>query len=204
MALDATHIKFALDIKKDLKVKNLSDYLSGTLYPDSRYFTNTKREKTHDGKIIKAKNKDDFKKGLAVHLICDSVANEVMFQQFPKILLREHDADWHKNLTAIKLVQDALVLKKFDINKYLPLLRASQNPNGESKKDLNKYYNITKKVYKNSFNFNNMKKLLVENGLDKKFVEKIINQTKVFFDDKKMIGVIDRVYNKMISLYKKI
>lgn len=39
MALEGTHIRFALDVGDKYNIKDLGKYISGTLYPDSRYIT---------------------------------------------------------------------------------------------------------------------------------------------------------------------
>lgn len=39
MALEATHLRFALDLLPKLEVKDINDYLAGSIYPDSRYTT---------------------------------------------------------------------------------------------------------------------------------------------------------------------
>ena len=37
MALEATHIRFAYDLKEKYKITDLEKYISGLIYPDSRY-----------------------------------------------------------------------------------------------------------------------------------------------------------------------
>ena len=68
MALEATHIRFALDLKDKYQVKDLEKYISGTIYPDSRYVSEIGRELTHpkdylDWDIFAV---DDFKKGFEI------------------------------------------------------------------------------------------------------------------------------------------
>ena len=68
MALQATHIKFALDLQAKYNVKNLEKYISGANYPDSRFLTGVGREKTHDLDSLELLD-SDFKKGWHNHLI---------------------------------------------------------------------------------------------------------------------------------------
>ena len=51
MAFTATHIKFALDFKDKYDIKDLSHYLSGAIYPDSRYVTGIDRNLTHNSDL---------------------------------------------------------------------------------------------------------------------------------------------------------
>jgi hypothetical protein len=39
MALEASHIRFALDLKEKFKVNNVQKYVYGTTYPDTRVLT---------------------------------------------------------------------------------------------------------------------------------------------------------------------
>ena len=47
MALEATHMRFALDLKNKYQVRNIKKYIVGTIYPDSRYLSGIDRTLTH-------------------------------------------------------------------------------------------------------------------------------------------------------------
>lgn len=82
MSLEATHIRFALDLKDEYKIKDIKKYISGTVYPDSRYITGIDRNLTHYNDILKPEfAKDDFKKGWQVHQICGMI--RIMKKQKP-------------------------------------------------------------------------------------------------------------------------
>lgn len=78
MSFQATHLHFANQVKKIFNIQDLTQYFSGTLYPDSRYITKVERTKTHaDVRInpVKIYNlPDDFHKGWQVHLWYDKLA----------------------------------------------------------------------------------------------------------------------------------
>ena len=59
MGLEATHIRFALDLKEDLDAKDLNKYLSGAIYPDSRHVTKLERKVTHNFDLVV--NKDFYR-----------------------------------------------------------------------------------------------------------------------------------------------
>ncbi len=61
MSLEATHIRFALDLKDKYRVQAIEKYISGTTYPDSRYVTKIDRGLTHNDDILTPGfAKDDF------------------------------------------------------------------------------------------------------------------------------------------------
>lgn len=134
MALQATHIRFAIEMKDKCSPSNLEEFIAGTVYPDSRYVTNTPRELTHPHDFIKwdLKKIDDFKKGWFLHLLCDKVQGEATQALLPGIFLEvgRYDEGWVK-YTAIKILQDFYELKHFDLRPYLPYLKHARNPNGE-------------------------------------------------------------------------
>lgn len=43
MPLEATHIRFALDLLNKYKIKNIDQYIAGAVYPDSHYITGIKK-----------------------------------------------------------------------------------------------------------------------------------------------------------------
>ena len=202
MALDATHIKFALDIKDKYQVNDLSKYLSGTIYPDSRYISGINRELTHGEEFLKSKsNKNNFEKGWLVHLICDHISHKIMFQELPDLLGGKQDTDWWIDLTAVKVVQDIKILEKFDVNNYLPFLNYVESPNNESTHILKKHYRIIREVYKDGLSFEDVERLLLENKIKVEFAQKIINKAKEFLGDNKLTKKIDDIYRKMIAWF---
>lgn len=152
MALEATHIRFALDLKDKFQVKDLAKYISGTIYPDSRYVSEIDRELTHpkdymDWDIFKV---DDFKKGWLVHLLCDRIQSLITKDKFPEIFIGEFLGSGSErwiNHTALKILQDLNDVKKYDITKYLPCLDYVNNPNGENIAKVKQYNQIFQQMY---------------------------------------------------------
>jgi hypothetical protein len=147
MAIEATHIRFALDLKDELGIKELDKYLSGTIYPDSRYITKIDRKLTHDNSYTKREfyDDDDFKKGWAVHLTCDTLQREIIKELFSDLLKGTGEEivygkeNWIIR-TAIKIIQDISDAEFIGVKNYIKYLGYFNNPNNEDL-DLIKRYN---------------------------------------------------------------
>jgi DNA-binding Lrp family transcriptional regulator len=139
MALLGTHIRFALDIKDSFDVKNIDKYISGTVYPDSRYLTKIDRKITHWTDVYDenfCKN-DDFKKGWITHLIYDRIQADIFKEIFPELFdkfgnekLVISPENWVIR-SSLKMFQDLDDISKFEIKNYLKCLEYSETPNNE-------------------------------------------------------------------------
>jgi hypothetical protein len=116
MSLGATHIRFALDVKEEYKIKDLEKYISGVIYPDSRYITGIDRNLTHAHDLFVADS--DFKRGWQVHLICDEVQEAKRKELLPDLYKDKNIDPWITN-TAIKIIQDIDDFEAFNIQDYL-------------------------------------------------------------------------------------
>lgn len=137
MALIATHTKFALDVSDKLNVGEMSLYLSGTNYPDSRYITHLPRPKTHDISFQERGfyQQSDFTKGWAVHLLCDRAQSRLFREKFAgelegKLPVESLNEGWVV-VTALKILQDIAVLQDFSIGEYLHCFDYVETPNDE-------------------------------------------------------------------------
>src|SRR5690242_13526073 len=132
MALEATHIRYALDVKDKYEVRDIEKYVSGAIYPDSRYITKIDRHLTHPEDFMSwdVLELEDFRKGWYVHLLYDAIQGKVFRIKFPEIvatdILAHGDEQWIKR-TALKVLQDLDDVKNFDIVTYLPYLDYVEN-----------------------------------------------------------------------------
>ncbi len=154
MALEATHIRFALDLKDKLGVSDVCQYLSGTIYPDSRYVTGIDRNLTHPRGLFERKHTElsDFEKGWLAHLICDDIQYKLTMERFPEIAQMQEgqgNGRWI-NHTALKILQDMDDVKKFDIKSHLYCLEYVENPNGEDMAKISEYNSIFPAIYEDS------------------------------------------------------
>lgn len=150
MALGATHIRFAKDLKDKYGVSDMRAYLSGTLYPDSRYVTGVERSITHP-KDLEAPffQSTDFNKGWLAHLICDNVQYQITEEWIPEAFdgtKGEGSTKWI-NLTALKVLQDIDDFQKFDVKQYALLLDYVQTPNGEPEDKIKEFNQAYMSVY---------------------------------------------------------
>ncbi len=153
MALEGTHIKFALDLLQQgyFEVENQSEYLAGSVYPDSRYITKVNRELTHPVHLLKKDESfDDFTKGWHTHLIYDHISLQIHQELFPEILANKDGYDGWIWRSAIKIIEDIHTTSIFSIGPYLDFATYIHRPLHEKTADIVKYYSIMLKLYQNS------------------------------------------------------
>jgi len=208
MALYGTHIRFALDVRDYFAVADLKQYISGTVYPDSRSFSRIKRELTHNLEFEDKSfyNNNDFKKGWAVHLLYDHIQFNVISEIFPTLFSRQeimYGNDHWITTTVIKILQDLDDIKYFDITVYLSCLDYIETPNGESEQVIKNYNNILVNVYKKlPSGIDDYKLTWPGIGMETKVVEAIKSK---FFELEKNKEVMDKVkliYPRSLEVFK--
>lgn len=204
MALEATHIRFALDLKDKYGVKNIERYVSGVIYPDSRYVTEVDRAATHpeDYREWNLQQVDDFRKGWFAHLLADNIQWNVTKELLPQVFEGSQGQGgerWIKH-TAIKILQDMDDVKKFDIKQYLPLLSHVENPNGENVAILKKYNDIFPKMYvdPNTVNLDSYDEMWKVFVIDDEIAMKLKSQAEAYSRDKAIMDTVIKIYPAMI------
>jgi len=207
MSLEATHIRFALDIKEKYQVQDIEKYVSGTIYPDSRYITKIDRELTHNDDILRSEfAKNDFRKGWQVHQICDTIQNKIKKRALPELFLEKYNGyneqRWVVS-TAIKIIQDINDMQQFPIKDCLKYLKFSYNPNGENISDIKKYNKIIINLYKDKTKttVEDNHKTWLALGIDNELNNKVKEKTKEFLKDKKLVKRIESCYQMILSDY---
>lgn len=203
MSLAATHLHFAISIKNKYSPSDLSKYLSGAMYPDSRYVSGVERKLTHNPEIIDiAKNSnDDFLSGWATHLICDKINRSITNSNFAGIMLdAENNVDWIK-ATAIKVCQDMYVLSKFNVHEYLPYLNYVQSKFGENIDFLTKNNQIVIDLYsKEHLELNDYVGSFMALGISEEKAKQIVVQAEKFMQDTVLFDQIKNAYDKSVEL----
>lgn len=205
MPLEATHIKFALDLKDKYLIQDVGKYLSGTIYPDSRYITKIDRELTHGDYLLSPDfASNDFKKGWAVHFVCDRLFNKITDKNFPeyfnKKTLAGLDTKLWMNKTVLKIILDIEVLKKIDIQQYLPMLDYIENPNDEPIEKIKLYNRIIQELYgKKEITFKDIEKMWVELGVEEKLAGEITKKSGEFAGNPLLIQKIRGLYDTMLA-----
>lgn len=204
MALEATHLRFAFDLKDHYQVKDLSRYLSGAVYPDSRYVTGIDRRLTHpdDWRNWQTES-DDFKKGWFVHLLLDSLQYEVTRELLPEVFNGQSGQGgevWIKH-SAIKILLDLNDLRHFDVKSCIPALEYVENPNNESLEVLHDYNQIFINMYTHPEKIDidcesDMWKSL---GVNAELAELVRKQTKEYSLDSTVMEKVSRIYQETLK-----
>lgn len=203
MALIATHLRFALETKPD-EVENATQYLSGVVYPDSRYITKCARQFTHDGKFLeKSFATDDFKKGWQNHLLCDRIQSEIIKDTFclnGKQIARCNDV-WIM-ITAIKIIQDISDLEKYSIAEYLPISIGYIEERDEKMELLQKYYEVLNDFYGMGGNrsLTDYKIFFSAFDISDDVQDRVIGRCENIQNDEAMMKKTLGIYQKMIEI----
>ena len=208
MALEATHIRFALDLKEKYKIKDIKKYVVGAIYPDSRYVSGIDRALTHNSEILKPEfAKDDFYKGWQAHQIADVAQTEIIKEYFAELLPtfakknKFASGEW-ETFSALKIIQDMDDMQKFDLASCLNYLENyTFNPNGENLADIKRHNQIMVDLYKNK------KRTTVEDnyrmwlalGVNKEAGERIRRQTEKLLKDEQTVEKVKNVYREMLN-----
>lgn len=210
MALEASHIRFALDIKEKLGVKDIKKYVSGVIYPDSRYVTKIDRELTHPQELLDNhySHLDDFNKGCYAHLLYDDIlrkyTKETLSELFKDIEnFQDPGQELWIRLTVVKILQDIDDVKKYDITTYLPYLDYIENLNGENINKLleyNKYFqNMYAKPEQVSVeNYYNMWLFL---GIGEDLGKKLKSQAEKYQNNATIKTFLKTVYEKTLKVF---
>lgn len=206
MALEATHTRFALEIKEDLKARDLPKYLSGVIYPDSRYVTGIDREATHNKKYS-AKNfaKDDFHKGWHAHVLYDIIQGEVIDRLFPQMAYYKSNdfVTWQIERNAIITVQDKLDLEAYPFKDHLRSITYYHNPNDEDLRLVKEYYDIVKAIYLNrEMNFDDYREIWLRIGGDRDITPIFSKKAEEYFQAEETRNKIKKIFPQSLKLYK--
>jgi len=200
MALEATHIKFALDLRDKYKPSDLGQYICGTVYPDSRYLTGIDRHLTHEESLVDKRNADDFSKGWAVHFLCDKIDNMLIGENFPELLSNKNKEEWWVNLSAIKNVQDICLVKNFDVRGYLKYLDNLYNPNGEDLGKIRGYNQLIQNFYRNKeIDAEDCRKMWLGLGVESRLVDLVHIATCELLNREGVNIVMENLYKEMLA-----
>jgi hypothetical protein len=202
MALEASHIRFALDIKDLLGVENIDAYVSGSIYPDSRYVTGVDRIATHpdDYRDDPMFRSTDFHKGWFAHLFTDTIQQVCMKELLPHTSEGNGQESWEKR-TAIKMLQDIDDAHKFDLAQYLPCLEYIEAPNGESKEKMREYNQIFPAMYADisKLKIGTEAEMWRKFGVGDEIVEKLRSIAESYVKDDSIMDRVKGLYDAMLA-----
>jgi hypothetical protein len=205
MSLAATHIRFSLATKDKYKIKNLEQYISGAVYPDSRYVTNIDRNLTHNEDLLAPGwANTDFKKGWQSHFVCDVMFNKTKRVIFPEVNFKKEgcEKDWIIS-SAIKIIQDIDDMQNFFIQDYLGFLNYTENPNGEDLNKVKESNQLIKTLYLNKkiCTVEEYGQLYKVCGISDDLVYRIVGKARELSTDKNKVKKIKSIYSLMLNLY---
>lgn len=208
MPLETTHIRFALDLQNKYEIKDMSKYISGTIYPDSRYVSKIDRSLTHNDEIMLPEfGVDDFHKGWQVHQICDKAHNKIRKRLFPDIFPIDYkiynEQGWI-DTTALKIIQDMDDMQSFNIQFYMKDLEYHHNPYNENIINIKNYNQIMIDLYKNKkvTSIEDNIKMWLALGQEERLCREVEKKCKIFLKKPKIIERVKSVYSNMITFYE--
>jgi hypothetical protein len=203
MALPATHLRFAAVLADQLAVSDWQAYLSGTLYPDSRWVTGVARQQTHDARFRDpAFATDDFTLGWHIHCACDQIQGDIHAACLGDLTTLTPIARWVR-VSAAKVIQDMDDAAKGKLSDYLPLLVACQTPNQESDADIDNYFGFVKQAYHRLSTpaWQDYARLWEQVGLDRPTVLQIENEVQQMRSDPSLIATLNAIFDQMVNQY---
>lgn len=210
MAMPATHILFALEIASALGATDHPTYLSGSIYPDSRYATGIARDKTHGQgcpRILPGTSSSltDFQKGWASHLYYDEEAGREQKALIPKEYVHESAFDeWWMYLTAMKVLEDrtaCLRLQTLGAWDELAQIHTTEQPQGEETRKVNAYYEAVRRCYVAVPTNEAYKEFFCELGAPKTAAERILQHYELIREDPQKAEKILSLYPQMVQRF---
>ncbi len=203
MALPATHLRFAATVADQLAVSDWSAYLSGTLYPDSRWVTGVDRHQTHDARFLDpAFATDDFSLGWHIHCVCDQIQGDLYAQIVNGLDALTAGQRWVR-LSAAKVIQDMVDAAEARLGDRLPLLKTSRTPNQESVVDMDNYFGFVKQAYHGLRvpDWQDYARLWDQVGLDAPTVLRIKAELQQMRSDMALSTALGEAFDRMVNRY---
>lgn len=207
MALQATHIRFALDLKDLYQVTATEKYLAGAIYPDSRYITGIDRRITHpsngiDEDLILS---DDFRKGWFTHLLCDKIHADVLMREFSELFVDATDENerWIRQ-TALKILTDMSDATKFDIHLYVPLLEYVENPCNEKIEKISEFNRLFQALYSHAaqLSIESYYEMLESLNIEKTLAIKVKETAESYRSTSHIMRLIPDIYPEVLARAK--
>lgn len=207
MALEATHIRFALDVRDLFRVNSLDQYLSGSIYPDSRYVSGIDRKLTHD-KSQMGRNfwgADDFRKGWASHILYDDLQYHVHIDWFKDYLKKggslDTGGDEWVTVTALKILQEISDLQQFDIGPLLGSLSYINNPNNEDKKSVERFNQRIIDLYAKApaVEIGDYEQMCIDWGLSPSLAKAVGDKAREIRSSRQTMQLVSRIYDETIA-----
>lgn len=203
MALPATHLRFAAALADRLAVSDWPAYLSGTIYPDSRWVTGIGRHQTHaERHLDPAWVTDDFTRGWHIHCICDRIQGDIHTELLGDLSSLPEETRWVRR-SAAKVIQDMQDAANSPLRTFLPLLGALQTPNQESGEDVDAYLGYIKTAYRRpgAPDWQDYARLWREVGLDRTTVDQLEKALRRMRQDGELTERLETALDQMMTRF---
>jgi len=203
MALPASHIRFAAALSEHLPVADMPAYLSGTLYPDSRWLTGIDRKQTHDRRFLDPDfPADDFSLGWHIHCVADCIQADIHAAFLPELANLSPDERWIR-VSAAKAVQDRSDAGQGQLGRLLPLLTVNRTPNGESAQGVGAYLDLVRRVYRREVEPDGADyvELWTGVGLARQKIGRIEEQMNRILGEEDLVHRLQDAFDRMVHRY---
>lgn len=205
MAFPATHIHFAMDLAQHFSIQDLPAYYAGTLYPDSRYFTQVAREATHGVPCPHdpfAVGLTDFERGWATHLLYDeTVGSEqqaIIPETYPRTRADGGMDDWWVYLTALKIIEDQQNAQE-PILQALRSARSEQAPSGEDVQRLEAYYSLIARLYTQLPGLESYDRYMQQLHIPEHRLRQVLEMVSLLSEDALLVSQIAEMYPRQVK-----
>ena len=201
MALIMTHIRFALDVKRFFSIQALRPYISGTVYPDSRWTSGIDRDLTHHPRFLEPGfPTDDFTTGWHLHCLYDECQKAVHHPLFPHLEQLNRLDRWIQ-LSVAKVIQDMNDLQHFNVKQMLKHLDHIETRNGEDRDAVKRFYDIIRETYSREQipTPGDYEQLWLKVGLNEETVGKLVNQLVRDLESTSLVDAIQRSHLQVVT-----
>ena len=202
--MEATHIRFALDLMPLLKIDDIDAYCAGAVYPDTRYVTRVDRDVTHGLACPHdpfADNLNDFERGWATHLLYDRLAGGVMKSFISSELgpVTQGSPAW-VTMMAMKVVEDLEAIgQRPEVLMRLHGLSISKAPSDESLELLKSFHSIVSTLYQDIPTLEDYREWIVGIGAPVELAESIVIQARQISEDDAYSAKIRAIYRETLE-----
>ena len=206
MAFPATHVRFAADLAPHLSIEDYQAYYTGSLYPDSRYFTQVTRDATHGPECPRDPFRiglSDFERGWATHLLYDETVGVeqqlIIPDSHPRTRVDSGMDDWWVYLTAVKAMEDLQSCSQEMILRTIQSAQSEQNPCGEDVKLLRDYYELMGKLYIDTPTWERYEWYMTNLHVPPHRISQFVDTGRLLSQDQNLTAVIAKMYPRQLG-----
>lgn len=182
----------------------MEKYVSGVVYPDTRYLSGLARRLTHDLDYFAGrKSLTDFEKGWLSHIIGDKIFKEVTEERFADLVLFEEFEERWPVINAIKIIQDIEDFQRFDIQSVLHYLDYYELHFHEDERRVIEYNHVIRRLYegKQKLTVEDCLSLWEELGMEPPEIKRLKKKVIEFYEEEELVEKINGNFGEGMELY---